>query len=271
MTAAHTRTPMMPRPTFPSPTIALLALVVAGVALLSGSRPAYAFPPAGQDHFGLHGVVSLVSRLGQETLKLTGTATLERSDPYDDGGVQVIDIELVSMLLSGESVTGPVIVTESATLASIGEVRSQQPGQDFPADSFIDVFAEVMIPASPGPTASVHNDVAARVVPMFGGTPLPLASWPPIGRTYGASYDPCVPLLPATPKEICVTAMSFEFFSTGPVGGATELAGEFGAPLAEPAASGGGLAFIIAAAGAAAAVAAAFALGGGWYARRALR
>ncbi|MCH8950029.1 MAG: hypothetical protein IIB87_06590 [Chloroflexi bacterium] len=261
----------MPRPTFPLPTIALLALVAAGVALLSGGQPAYAFPPAGQDDFGLRGQVSLVSRLGQETLELSGTATLQRSDPYDDGGVQVVDIELISMLLTGQSVTGPVVVTESATLASIGEVRSQQPGQDFPADSFIDVFVEILIPASPDPTASVHNDVAARVVPMFGGTPLPLASWPPIGRTYGASYDPCVPLLPATPKEICVTALSFEFESLAAVGGVSELAGEIGAPLAEPAAGGGGLAFIIMVAGVAAGFAAAFAFGGGWYARRALR
>lgn len=262
---------MMPRPTFPSPTIALLALVAAGVALLSGGQRAYAFPPAGQDQFGLHGEVSLVSRLGQETLELTGTATLQRSDPYDDGGVQVIDIELISMLLSGQSVTGPVVVTESATLASIGEVRSQQPGQDFPADSFIDVFAEILVPASPNPTASLHNDVAARVVPMFGATPLPLASWPPIGRTYGASYDPCVPLLPATPKEICVTAISLEFEPPPGVGGVSELARDVGAPSAEPVASGGGLAFSIVAAGAAAGFAAAVALGGGWYARRALR
>lgn len=261
----------MPRPTYPLPTIVLLALVAAGVALLSGGRPAYAFPPAGQDILGLHGTVSLVSRLGQETLELTGTATLQRSDPYDDGGVQVIDIELISMLLNGQSITGPVVVIESATLASIGEVRSQQPGQDFPADSFIDVFAEILIPASPGPTASVHNDVAARVVPMFGGTPLPLASWPPIGRIYGASYDPCVPLLPATPKEICVTGISLEFAPAPGVGGVSELAGEIGAPLTEPAANDGGLAFVVVVAGVAAGFAAAFALGRCWYARRALR
>lgn len=257
--------------TFPMPSIALLALVAAGVALLSNGQPAYAFPPAGQDDLGLSGQVSLVSRLGQETLELSGTATLQRSDPYDDGGVQVIEIELVSMLLSGESVTGPVVVTERAALASIGEIRSQQPGQDFPADSFIDVFAEILIPASPDPTASVHNDVAARVVPMLGVTPLPLASWPPIGRTYGASYDPCVPLLPATPKEICVTAMSFEFELPPGVGGVSELAGEIGAPLAEPVAGGGGLAFVVVVAGVAAGFAVAFALGGGWNARRALR
>ncbi len=261
----------MPRPTFPLPTIALLVLLAAGAALLSGSRPAFAFPPAGQDDLGLSGQVSLVSRLGQETLELTGTATLQRSDPYDDGGVQVVDIELISMLLTGQSVTGAVVVTESATLASIGEVRSQQPGQDFPADSFIDVFVEVVIPASPEPTASVHNDVAARVVPMLSGGPLPLGSWPPIDRTYGASYDPCVPLLPATPKEICVTAISLEFEPAPGVGGVSELAGEIGAPLAEPAAGGGGLAFVVTVAGVAAGFAAAFALGGGWYARRALR
>ena len=258
---------MMPRPTFPVPSNALLALVVTGVALLSGSQPVHAFPPAGQDILGLHGEVSLVSRLGQETLELTGTATLQRSDPYDDGGVQVVDIELISMLLTGQSVTGPVAVTESATLASTGEIRSQQQGQDFPADSFIDVFAEVLIPASPEPVASVYNDVAARVVPVLGVTPLPLASWPPIDRIYGGSYDPCVPLLPATPKEICLTAMSFEFELAPGVGGVSELAGEIGAPLTEPAARGGGLAFVVVAAG----FAAAFALGGGWFARRALR
>ncbi|MCH8026293.1 MAG: hypothetical protein IH866_05810 [Chloroflexi bacterium] len=264
----------MPRPTVHLPTIALLtlvALVAASVALVSGSRSAFAFPPAGQDYFGLRGQVSLVSRLGQETLELTGTATLERSDPYDDAGVQVIDIELVSMLLSGESVTGPVVVTESATLASIGEVRSQQPGQDFPADSFIDVFVVVAIPASPTPTVSVHNDVAARIVPMFGGTQMPLTSWPPFASTYAASYDPCVPLLPADPKEICVTALSFRFESPGGVGGVSELAGEIGAPLAEPAANGGGLSLLIVAAWVAAGFAAACALGGAWYVRRALR
>ena len=261
----------MSRPTFVLSTSALqilVALFAVGVALLSGGRSAYAFPPAGQDDFELTGKVSLVSRLGQETLELTGIATLQRSDPYDDGGVQVIDIELVSLLLGGQSVTGPVIVSESTTLASIGEIRSQQPGQDYPADSFIDVFAVVTVPASPDPTITVHNDAAMRVVPMLGGIPTPLTHWPPVPNIYGASFNPCVPLLPADPSEICVTSLWFRFQSTGAVGGVSELAGEIGSPLAEPAAGGGGLAFVVVAVATAGFAAA---LGGGWYARRALR
>jgi hypothetical protein len=106
------------------------ALVVA-IALL-GSAPAGALPPSGTDTLGVVASVHVTSRIGADTFPLNGTLTLVREDPHMDGGVEVANAEITAMSVLGFSVTGGVTVNESATMASLGEVRSDQ-APEFPA------------------------------------------------------------------------------------------------------------------------------------------
>lgn len=201
-----------------------LPLFAAAALPLSGGGGAEAFLPAGQDQMGVYGAVTVASRLGTETIALTGTVTIQRSEARDDGGVSVVDLEIVELSLLGASVTGPVAVTESAALASFGEIRSQQPGQDYPATSHIDAHVVVAHAADPGPTQSVHNDLPARIVPVVNGNEQPLTYWPPVGLTFAVTPDPCLPLLPSDPKEVCVTSLWVTFEALSGVGGVSELA-----------------------------------------------
>jgi hypothetical protein len=206
----------------------LLALI--GLVLVVGApeRQAYAYPPAGTDDVEVWAQISLTSRLGQETISFAGTASISRSDPYDDGGLQVVDLEIKSLLLGGESVTGSVVITQSSTNQSLGQIRSDQPGEDWPASAHLDVFVDVIAPASPGDTLSKHNNVAIHAVPMYSGEELAISSWPPTAVPWEAAPSPCVPLLPTLPKDVCVTALSMTVSATGAgggVGGHSELSG----------------------------------------------
>ena len=188
---------------------ALAFVAAAGFFALSGSPAAQALPPAGTDMFTVNGQVSIISLLGSETIPLSGTVTINRSDPGLDLGTEVVDAEIVSMSLTGTSVTGTVTITESPVLASTGEIRSLQPPPDeFPASSFFDVFIVAEVPAAPAATVFLHNDIALHVLPMAAGAEVPLSEWPPVGVTYEASPSPCVPLLPQAPAEACVTSLS---------------------------------------------------------------
>ena len=206
-------------------------LLAASGALLPLRAPVFALPPAGTDVLDVVGQVSVVSRLGTETISLAGTITIVRGNPQLDGGVEVVSAEIVSLSLAGESVTGPVTVLESPTFALTGEIRSlQSPPDQFPASSFFDVFIEVAVPASPIPTVTLHNEAPLRIVPMSGGSEVSLSSWPPSGVTYVVEPNPCVPLLPSAPKEICVTSLSFTL--DPPVGGIAGLPAVKGGPAA---------------------------------------
>ena len=210
---------LIPRLTLRSYQTLLVAVLLAASGVVLPLRaPAYALPPAGTDVLDVVGQVSVVSRLGTETISLAGTITIVRGNPQLDGGVEVVSAEIVSLSLAGESVTGPVTVSESPTFASTGEIRSLQPPPDqFPASSFFDVFIEVAVPASPSPTVTLHNEAPLHIVPMSGGSEVSLSRWPPSGVTYRVEPSPCVPLLPSAPKEICVTSLSFTL--DPPVGG----------------------------------------------------
>lgn len=218
-----TRTPL--RHILPVSVLALAALT----ALALPAKPAFAFPPAGTDALDVSGTVSVTSRLGSETIDLTGTAEIARSDPYLDGGVSVVDLEIVSLDLTGSSLTGSVAASESATLVSLGEIRSQQPSADFPADLYLDAFVVISAPASPQPAITLHNNTALHLTPSFGGTPFPISSWPPPpSPPLVADTTPCVPLLPTDPMAACLTDVSVAFGQEpgpgGGVGGFTELA-----------------------------------------------
>lgn len=188
---------------------ALALLAAAGFFALSRGPAAQALPPAGTDVLTVNGQVSIASLLGSETIPLSGTVTISRSDPRLDLGTEVVDAEIVSMSLTGSSVTGTVTITESPVLASPGEIRSlQPPPSEFPASSFFDVFIVAEVPAAPTATVFLRNDIALHVLPMAAGSEVPLSAWPPIGVTYEAIPSPCVPLLPQAPAQACVQSLS---------------------------------------------------------------
>jgi hypothetical protein len=173
-----------------------------------------ALPDAGTETMNVTGEVGVSSRLGTETISFSGTFTVQRGDPYNDAGVDVVDTEIISLELEGDSVTGPVTVVLDDEMASLGEIRSLQSPEMFPASSYFDLFIEVSVPISGGRSSPViHNEAAIRIVPMAGDQKVSLAAWPPVGVSYEAMLDPCVPLLPDLPAEICVTDVSFEIGS----------------------------------------------------------
>lgn len=200
----------------------LLLLLVAALP----ARQTYALPPAGSDVVQVTARVSLTSRLGQESIYFIGSATIERGEPYVDAGVAVVDLEMTELTLAGESITGLVTITQSTTLQSLGEIRSNQSGSDWPASAYIDVFVEIGAPASPGSEITVHNATAFHVLPMYDGSELPISSWPPTAIPWQADFATCVSLLPILPKGVCVTELSMTMSATGAeVGGFAELPG----------------------------------------------
>jgi hypothetical protein len=117
------------------------------------------YPSAGEDRFErtvatveievtLPGVGALpIALTDLETVQLEGPMLVMRGDPQDSDGDDLVDIEteIVELELTGTSSFGPIAVRQSPDRPSMGLVEQQTPGQDFPADSFFDVFLEVEI------------------------------------------------------------------------------------------------------------------------------
>jgi hypothetical protein len=159
------------------------AALLAIVAIVGASRTAEALPPAGTDQLPAVVTVDAVSRLGTETVTLTGWIEVERAAPHMDGGFEVVDMEITRMELAGASSIGAITVAErpnsGQNFISAGEIREKVGGQDFPASTFFDVFANVTVPANPTPTLTLHNNIALRVTPLTN-----IGAWPPLGVTY---------------------------------------------------------------------------------------
>jgi hypothetical protein len=196
---------------------ALLAALAAIAVLAPRDAAVASFPAAGTDVVPATGQVSITSRIGTETIVLTGTATIQRQPTHLESGFEVQTAEVTALNLTGDSVTGPVSVGESQTLTSSGELRALQTSGSYPASSFFNVYATITAPASPGGSIVLTNSTPLHMVATA-----PLNSWPPLSATYTATPSPCVPLIPVFPKTICVTSASFTL--SGGVGGIAELA-----------------------------------------------
>ena len=156
-------------------------LMVAFVLVLAmNSIPyAYAYPPAGTDYMDCTAILKLkmVATDGDgETLTVTGPTTILRNDPYNpDDDHMTIDTEIVAMSLTGtSSLLGPITVVESPTKLSTGAIRQQAISNDFPADSFFDVFIEIQ---TDGPYSTYHNDDPVRVSTTIDRIP-PMGTYP---------------------------------------------------------------------------------------------
>lgn len=209
---------------------ALGAVFVAGGLLVE--RSAQALPPAGIDILNVSGEVQASSRLGSETIPLSGTITVQRDDPRMEGGVEVVDLEVLDISLVGESVTGTVSISryEGEGFDSTGEIRSlQAPPQQFPASSFFDIHLQAEIPFSPlSQPVVLHNEQPIHLVPTSDDGEVPVNAWPPVGVSYHAEPNPAaasgaepqtfppgqphctsgLPLLPSFPAKVCVDSMT---------------------------------------------------------------
>lgn len=113
--------------------------------------PRKLFPPGGQDIISpTSGYMELQYPTGQViTISvlpdvLPNTTVINRTAPEGAGDRRWIDVEIVEMELSGEDGT---IIRLNDIAASTGQViGSPDPGMDFPAESFFDVFVEVDLP-----------------------------------------------------------------------------------------------------------------------------
>ncbi len=152
----------------------MVAITVVGLAFLAvGSRtytshvlasweeeranrtgPLMLYPDAGVDKFNSSttlGFVPLCRGLAMSTVIANGPTTIRRDTPAvgPDGNEQ-IPTELVEMTLQGTidlgPVVGPVTIHESPDRRSVGQITQINPGKDFPAESFFDVFFEVELP-----------------------------------------------------------------------------------------------------------------------------
>jgi hypothetical protein len=86
----------------------------------------------------------------REPVRLTGTTAVKRGDPRDSdaNGRWEIPTEIVAMELTGESARLghiPLVVTidPRADHASVGRIEPRAGGQNFPADSFFDLFVQI--------------------------------------------------------------------------------------------------------------------------------
>jgi len=127
--------------------IIFISILLVGVGL----QPAQAYPPSGLDYVTTSAVVELYPDAGGaliETVIMDGTATIFRSDPIDDGGGgMMIETRMDFLLLRGYSITqgDSMFVTLNPDSVSNGAITQVEPGIDFPAESFFDVFFKLTI------------------------------------------------------------------------------------------------------------------------------
>src|SRR5205823_3661693 len=77
---------------------------------------------------------------------------------------------------------GPVHIRESPSRPSLGQIRQQSPGVDFPADSFFDIFVEIQTSAG-----VLHNEDPIHMQAVINCIP-------PIGVIYIPPTSPDIPL-----------------------------------------------------------------------------
>ncbi len=146
------------------------------------------FPRAGTDEFPVSiaqiGIDLTLDGIPEGEISAEGPFVVERGEPRPDGGVNVIDVEIVQMELVGSSPLGPVVIRESPLRQSRGQIRALSPESDFPADSFFDVFVEIDLGEQ-----TVFNDEPIRLQAVI--TEIP----PRISVYRSFAQPPVIPLL----------------------------------------------------------------------------
>ncbi len=129
---------------------------------------------------------------------LSGPTSIQRGAPYDPGdGMVQIETEIVSMNLTGFSDMGMMTASTIPMPQSLGLIKQQASGNDYPAESFFDIFYRIELPSvgfqgeAKFPT---HHESTINQIPPYGSIyvtnplqPVPLfdplnPTDPPIGE-----------------------------------------------------------------------------------------
>ena len=145
------------------------------------------FPPAGPDEFPVSlaqiGIDLTLNGIPDTEVSAQGPFLVQRSDPQaGSDGRNVIDTEIVQLDLTGSSSLGPVRIQQSSTRRSVGQIVAQQRAQDFPADSFFDIFVEIRVGES-----ILVNEVPIRMSAV-------ITEIPPKITVYRSLENPIIPL-----------------------------------------------------------------------------
>jgi hypothetical protein len=158
--------------------VSLSLLMQANRGVKSVSKPVPYYPGAGDDSFPTGGNVTLVlNGMGSSNVTLNGPTTIHRSSPCPGcgpGGRDTIETEITDMDLTGNASFGPVHIRESPSRPSMGQIRQQSPGTDFPADSFFDIFVEIETPMG-----LLHNEQPIHMQSVINSIPPRLAIYIP--------------------------------------------------------------------------------------------
>ncbi len=156
------------------------------------------FPPAGLDTFNTSGVVTVeIPALSvTESINVFGPTAIQRGDPVDpEDGRRKITTQMTTLNLTGTSPTiGPLTITQSSVQPSMGQIKAQNAGADFPADSSFDIFFEIATTLPP-PLNLLHN-----TVPLHMGNVI--NSIPPLGGIYLPAYTQLIPLFDAQGNQV---------------------------------------------------------------------
>lgn len=139
----------------------ILLTVAACLLLLSGaptvtSTPGEVtgpgqFPPEpGLDDFPVSlaqiGIDLTLNGIPDGEISAEGPFVVERGAPVrGSDGRRSIETEILQMDLSGSSPLGPVTIRQHPQRPSVGRITARDAEQDFPADSFFDIFVEINI------------------------------------------------------------------------------------------------------------------------------
>lgn len=132
--------------------------------------------------------VDVNSRFVAQTVFFSGWIDVKASVPRLEDGVSVFDLEVSALSLQGASQLGVMSATERPDAGeqyqSHGQVRALFAEAQFPASSYIDLYATISAPNSPLGPLDFHNEGALRLEPQDDGIGVPLSSWPPLGMSY---------------------------------------------------------------------------------------
>ncbi|MDD4857723.1 MAG: FlgD immunoglobulin-like domain containing protein [Candidatus Krumholzibacteria bacterium] len=98
------------------------------------------------------------------TLAVWGTSGLEWSDWYYNGSLYAVDMQMMSLDLEGSAEGGlfDVAISLSSIMPSMGQALSPSIPEDWPVESFFDIYLSVSIPALL-PGENLHNEIPIHV------------------------------------------------------------------------------------------------------------
>ena len=122
-----------------------------------------------------------------DTVFVSGPTELLWTDRYFNGITDVIDMQMTGIRLHGEcEPLGCVSIVPHASEVSWGRAMFSAPGGDWPAESFFDIYLQVLIPAHP-PFDTLHTTAPIHLVS-------PIHQMPPFFSQYEMTPPAPVPL-----------------------------------------------------------------------------